>query len=220
MNNLTAPPCQNFFCKVFAFAFLLLALLFSLPSTAQIITTVVGNGTYGYSGDGGPALNAQLSDVYYTYPAFDHLGNMYIAINGDNTIRKIDSTGIITTIAGKKGVIGYSGDGGPAAGALLYHPTGIAIDGANNIFFADRNGAIIRKIDASGIITTASGQWINGCGVGDGGPLAQARFSSIAAIAFDNADNLYISDYGCNTVRKVNRAGIILVNVLSNGFRW
>lgn len=97
-----------------------LFLLFS-TSEAQIITRVAGNGTVGYSGDGGPALNAELGDMYYTYPAFDNAGNMYIAQNGNNTIRKIDAAGIITTIAGTNGVIGYSGDGGPAVNALLYH---------------------------------------------------------------------------------------------------
>ena len=131
--------------------------------SGQIITTVAGNGTGGYSGDGGPALNAQLGDMYYTYPAFDHAGNMYIAQNSQNTIRKIDAAGIITTIAGTINVVGYTGDGGPAINALLYHPTSIAVDNLNNIYFADRNGGIIRKIDPSGIITTVSGQTITTC---------------------------------------------------------
>lgn len=185
-----------------------LFLLFS-TSEAQIITRVAGNGTVGYSGDGGPALNAELGDMYYTYPAFDNAGNMYIAQNGNNTIRKIDAAGIITTIAGTNGVIGYSGDGGPAVNALLYHPTAIAVDNANNIYFADRTGTIIRKIDPSGIITTVSGQYNINCGVGDGGPLALAQFNAISAIVTDPAGNLYISDYGCNTIRKVNTLGIV-----------
>lgn len=189
--------------------FLFFTLLLNIKISAQIISTVAGNGTIGYSGDGGPAINAQLGDMYYTYPAFDNVGNMYIAQNGNNTIRKIDASGIITTIAGTNGVIGYSGDGGPAINALLYHPTAIAIDNANNIYFADRNGDIIRKIDPVGIITTVSGQATTTCGVGDGGPLAQARFRAISALSFDQLNNLYIADFGCDVIRMVNNAGII-----------
>ena len=189
------------------FFFFLLFLCAS--STGQIITTVAGDGTVGYSGDGGPAINAQLGDLYYTYPAFDNAGNMYIAQNGNNTIRKIDIVGTITTIAGTNDVIGYSGDGGPAINALLYHPTSIAVDNNNNIYFADRNGDIIRKIDPSGIITTVSGQATTSCGVGDGGPLVLAQFWAISALTFDQFNNLYIADFGCNTIRKVNTAGIV-----------
>lgn len=192
--------------KLFSYLFLLLV---TSSVNGQIITTVAGNGTMGYSGDGGPALIAQLGDMYYTYPAFDNAGNMYIAQNGNNTIRKIDAAGIITTIAGKKGIVGYSGDGGPALNALLYHPTSIAIDNANNIYFADRNGEIIRKISPSGIITTVSGQQTLNCGSGDGGPLALAQFQAISALAIDQFNNLYISDFGCCTIRKVNSSGII-----------
>lgn len=197
--------------------FLSIFLLFiSAYLEGQIITTVAGNGVIGYSGDGGPALDASLGDMYYTAPAFDNAGNMYIAQNFNNTIRKIDLSGTITTIAGTNQVIGYTGDGGPAVNALLYHPTSIAIDKSNNIYFTDRNGSIIRKIDPAGIITTVSGQYISSCGSGDGGPLALARFSAISAIYFDQSDNLYISDYGCNTVRKVNSAGIV-TTIAGNG---
>jgi gliding motility-associated-like protein len=198
------------------FVVYLSSLLILTTSQAQIITTVAGNGTIGYSGDGGPALNAQLGDMYYTYPAFDNLGNMYIAQYGNNTIRKIDITGIITTIAGTNGVIGYSGDGGPASNALLYHPGGIAIDNNNNIYIADQVSTVIRKIDPAGVITTVSGQFTDNCGVGDGGPLTLARFRAISAITFDQFNNLYVADYGCNTIRKVNTSGII-TTIAGNG---
>lgn len=190
--------------------FFFLSLLFLYTHLAgQIITTVAGNGIIGYSGDGGPALNAELGDMYYIYPAFDNFGNMYIAQNGNNTIRKIDVSGTITTIAGTNGVIGYSGDGGSAVNALLYHPTSIAIDNNNNIYFTDANGNFIRKIDQAGIITTVSGQATTNCGVGDGGPLASAQFQAISAMTFDQFNNLYLADFGCNTIRKVNTSGII-----------
>ncbi len=203
------------------FSFFLFLFLFNLTLQSQIITTVAGNGSHGYSGDGGPALDAQLSDMYYSYPAFDNAGNMYIAHVGNNTIRKIDAAGIITTIAGTPGVIGYSGDGGPAINALLYHPTAIAVDKDNNILISDRNGLIIRMIDPAGIITTVSAnEYSMDCGVGDGGPLALAKFYAISAITTDQSGNLYIADYGCNTVRKVNSAGIIstIAGNGTNGF--
>jgi gliding motility-associated-like protein len=185
-------------------------------SSAQTITTVAGNGTYGYSGDGGPAVYAQLGGMYYCSPAVDSYGNLYIPQSDDNTIRKVDASGNITTICGTKGVIGYSGDGGPAVNALIYHPTEIAVDNNNNIYFADRNGEIIRKIDPAGIITTVTGQYATTCGVGDGGPLAQAQFEAISAISFDKFNNLYVSDYGCNTVRKVSASGIV-TTIAGNG---
>ena len=191
----------------FTFLFFLLLTRFSL--SAQIITTVAGNGTFGYSGDGGLATDAELGDTYFCYPAFDKAGNMYIAQNFNNTIRKVDKIGRITTIAGTNGVFGYTGDGGPAVNALLYHPTALAVDKDDNLIISDRNGGVLRKIDPSGIITTISGQFTNTCGAGDGGPLAQAQFFVISAITIDREGNLYISDYGCNTVRKVNTSGII-----------
>ena len=200
----------------FVFIVILLSLFTKL--FGQIITTVAGNGIIGYSGDGGQALNAELGDLYYVYPAFDNFGNMYMAQNNNNTIRKIDVSGTITTIAGTNGVIGYTGDGGPAINALLYHPTSIAIDNNNNIYFADANGNFIRKIDPAGIITTVSGQPITNCGAGDGGPLALARFKAISAMTFDQFNNLYIADYGCNTIRKVNTSGIV-TTIAGNGTR-
>lgn len=202
--------------RKFLFSFLLLIFIIDTIAGGQIINTIAGTGTGGYSGDGGQATNAQLGGMYYCYPAFDNAGNTYIAQNLSNTIRKIDKAGVITTIAGTNGVYGYTGDGGPAVNALLYHPTAIAIDNANNIFVSDRNGTVIRKISPSGIITTVSGQYTTSCGVGDGGLLVQAQFSAISALTIDHAGNLYISDYGCNTVRKVNSSGII-TTIAGNG---
>jgi len=178
---------------------------------AQIITTVAGPGAGAgaYSGDGGLAINAGLGDLGFVYPAFDNAGNMYFATDFNNTIRKIDNAGIITTIAGKFNVMGTSGDGGPAINALLYHPSAIAIDKNNNIYFVDNVNDLIRKIDATGIITTVTGNPINSCGVGIGGPLQQARFWAISALVFDVLDNLYVSEYACDVILKVDNAGII-----------
>src|SRR5436190_6957407 len=185
----------------------------SLP--AQTIYTVAGNGTINNSGDGGPAIYAALSDIGSCYPAFYYLGNMYIAQNFNNTIRKIDAAGIITTIAGSDAITGYTGDGGPAVNALIRHPSAIAIDNNNNIYFADQLGTVIRRIDPAGIITTVSGQVTSNCAVGDGGPLLLARFRAIAALSFDASNNLYISDNGCHTLRRVS-AGIV-TTIAGNG---
>ena len=109
------------------------------------ITTVAGDGTYGYSGDGGPATSAELAHPYGV--AVDGAGNLYIADADNQRIRKVTPGGTITTVAG--GTYGYSGDGGPATSAELYEPTGVAVDGAGNLYIADSGNQRIRKVDVS-----------------------------------------------------------------------
>ena len=187
----------------------------SLP--AQIIKTIAGTTCGQYAGDGGQATSASLTAGYYCYPAFDNAGNMYFAETDVNTIRRVDAvTGIITTIAGTLNVIGYTGDGGPAANALIYHPSSMAIDDAGNIYIADQVSTVIRMINPAGIITTVSGPYATSCIVGDGGPLSGAQFEAISGLTTDHHGNLYISDYGCNVIRKVNSSGII-TTVAGNG---
>ena len=111
---------------------------------AQIISTIAGTGTAGYSGDGGAATAARLDDAYGV--AVDYAGNVYIAENNNNRLRKVSITGIITTIAGT-GSAGYSGDGGQATAAELNHPYAVAIDNRGNIFIADAFNNCIRKIN-------------------------------------------------------------------------
>lgn len=201
--------------KLKPYLLLLLSLLGYNTSYSQIISTVAGNGTYGNSGDGGPATAAQLGDLYQVGVAADNAGNIYFPIAGNsNVIKKVNSAGIISTIAGNGGM-GYSGDGGPATAARLYHPSGIVVDDAGNIIFADQNGAVIRKVNTAGIITTISGPTTFNC-TGDGGPLSNASFNTISGMTRDAAGNIYISDQGCNTIRKVNTAGII-TTVAGNG---
>lgn len=187
------------------FVCLTLCLFIFAYTSAQDISTIAGNGSSGFSGDGGPATSAQLGDPIEIVT--DKSGNLYIADVGNNVIRKVDAAGIITKFAGT-GVLGYTGDGGPATAATLYHPGAMAFDNAGNFYFTDRNGDIIRKIDLSGIITTITGNLPNGY-AGDGGPLMGARFMGIANIAFDNADNMYLTDFVNHVIRKVNTAGII-----------
>lgn len=178
----------------------------SVPAAAQIITTVAGNGTYGYSGNGGPATSAQMA--WQMGVTTDNAGNIYICDHDNNVIRMVNSSGIISNYAGTS-ILGYAGDGGPAAAARLYHPSWLCTDNADNIYFVDQNGDVIRKIDhATGIITTITGNLPAGYS-GDGGPLVNAQFFSIAGISFDASGNMYIADNGNNVIRKVNAAGII-----------
>jgi gliding motility-associated-like protein len=181
-----------------------LLLIFN-PVGAQLITTLAGNGTAGYSGNGGPAVNAQLSNPFEV--AADNNGNIYIADAFNNTIRKVNSLGIISTFAGT-GVQGYSGDGGPATVATLYRPFYVTVDNAGNVYFSDQNQIIIRKVNTAGIITTITGNLPGGYS-GDGGPLINAQFGDISGIAFDNANNMYITDFINSVIRKVNTTGII-----------
>jgi len=178
------------------------------------ITTIAGNGTAAYSGDGGPAASASINRP--TGVTVDASGNIYIADQNNNCIRKVDaSTGDITTIAGN-GTKGYSGDGGPAASASLDHPTGAAIDGSGNIYIADYSNHSIRKMDAStGNITTVAGNGTAGYS-GDGGPAASASLSNPYGVAVDGSGNIYIAASIDHRIRKVDAAGVI-TTVAGNG---
>jgi sugar lactone lactonase YvrE len=189
-----------------------------------IITTVAGTGTGsndpgGYGGDGGPATAAQLKDP--TMIAFDPAGNLYIADEFNNRIRKVDRQGIITTVAGN-GTAGFSGDAGPATAAELnlvtyaannYETPGIAIDAQGQLYIADCNNNRVRKVDQAGIITTIAGNGGDTVG-GDGGPAISATLSSPNGLTFDAQGNLYIAAgdsqnvFG-DSIRKVDRQGII-----------
>lgn len=166
------------------------------------ITTIAGTGESGYSGDGGPAIYAKLNASGLT---FDSVGNLYLA--GDNRIRKVDRTGIITTIAGN-GIAGYSGDGGPAINASLNPSNGIAIDNQGNLFIADAGNYRVRKLSTDGIITTVAGNGISGYN-GEGLLATNAWLTSPQEVTIDNQGNLLISDTGSSCVRKVNATGII-----------
>ena len=169
------------------------------------ITTVAGTGESGFGGDGGPASEAQLN--YPLGVAVDGAGNLYIADTGNNRIRKVDAAGTITTVAGT-GESGFGGDGGPASEALLNYPLGVAVDGAGNLYIADTTNGRIRKVDATGTITTVAGTGESGFG-GDGGPATQAQLQPPYGVAVDGAGNLYIVDRSNNRIRKVDPAGTI-----------
>ena len=163
------------------------------------ITTFAGTGVYGYMGDGGPATAAQFK--INNGMGIDKIGNIYVADMQNERIRKIDTSGIITTIAGT-GVENYFGDGGPATAAEFNYPSDVKLDPAGNIYIADLANHRIRKIDHStGIITTVVGNGTPGFS-GDGGPATAAQFIG-GFMAFDCSGNLYIRDDGNNRIRKV-----------------
>ncbi len=183
----------------------------NLPNGIGIITTVAGNGSYNYSGDGGAATNASLR--YPEGVAFDAFGNLYIADYGNNCIRKVAANGIITTVAGSVSS-GYSGDGGMATKALLYSPAGVAFDAPGNLYIADTYNNRIRKVAANGIITTVAGDGRFGYS-GDGGAATNASLYEPQGVAFSATGNLYIADTRNSRIRKVDSNGII-TTVASN----
>ena len=184
---------------------LLITLGAATYSNAQIITTVAGTGTAGYSGDGGAATAAQIHKPFGVIT--DRSGNLYISDDNNQRIRKVNPSGIITTIAGT-GTTGYSGDGGAATAARLNSPTGIAFDAAGNLYIAEYTNCVIRKVTLSGIISTVAGTGTTGYS-GDGGPATAAKLNLPVGLMFDRAGNMYIGDQGNNRVRKITPAGII-----------
>lgn len=175
---------------------------------AQNIFTFAGAGTFGYSGDGSAATGAQLSSPVSV--AIDALGNIYIADFSDNRIRKVNTSGVISTFAGT-GVGGNSGDGGPAINAQLYNPSGVAVDAAGNVYITDNGNNKIRKVNTAGIISTFAGTGFHGYG-GDGGAATNASLTSPSGIAVDALGNVYFSTSDFSNyhfIRKVNTSGII-----------
>ncbi len=200
-------------------------------NSSGIISTLAGNGTSGYSGDGGQATAAEL-----TFPsgvAVDASGNVYIADLDNNTVRKVNTYGIISTVAGNGYEApayefiftgGYSGDGGPATAAELSAPSEVAIDGSGNIYITDENNNVIRKVNSNGIISTFAGNGYNagtdilyGGFSGDGGPASAAELFAPNGIALDGSGNVYISDMENNRIRMVNSGGTIST-IAGNGY--
>src|ERR1039457_4299530 len=171
-------------------------------SPAGIITTVTGDGVPGFGGDNGPAINAEIGTPLGL--GFDPAGNLYLA-PGD--IRRIAPDGTITRVAGN-GVVGFSGDGGPATSAAMIGPTDAVGDAAGNLYITDRGNSVIRRVDPSGIITTIAGTRVAGYG-GDGGPAKSAELFQPFQLALDHAGNLYVADWGNSRVRKITTAGTI-----------
>ena len=179
--------------------------------TNGIVTTVAGNGKQNYSGDGVAATSTSLyrpSGV-----AVDKAGNIYIADTNNARIRKVDGNGIITTVAGNGG-FGYAGDGGLATAATLFSPMDVALDAAGNIYIADQDANVIRKVDVvTGIITTVAGNGNAQGPTGDGGRATNAIVYGPYGVAVDGAGNIYIAEYNAHSVRKVDPLGTITTAV-------
>jgi sugar lactone lactonase YvrE len=174
-------------------------------NTAGIINTVVGNGTVGFFGEGIPATNAMIYDSRTV--AVDGAGNIFIADAQNNVIRKVNTAGFISTVGGSR-TAGFLGDGGTATDAQLNYPSHIAVDTKGNIFFADTKNKRVRKIDASGMITTFAGNGSDGYS-GDNGPATNASLDSAGGIAEDAYGNVYIADSWNNRIRMVDKFGTI-----------
>jgi sugar lactone lactonase YvrE len=179
-----------------------------------IITTYAGSGTprqQAYGGDYGPANQARLSLPFGQQgdPAgrieTDAAGNLYIADTGNNVIRKVDTNGIITTVAGTPMTAGFAGDGGPATAALLFAPVDIAFDADGNMYIADTRNQCVRKVDTSGIITTFAGRGQVAGFAGDGGHPKDALLDRPYGVAVDAQGNVYIADTKNNRIRVVFR---------------
>jgi trimeric autotransporter adhesin len=173
------------------------------------ISTVAGNGIGGYSGDGGAATAAELD--FPQGVAVDTMGNLYIADGGNNRVRKVTPSGIISTIAGD-GTAGYAGDGGAATAAELHTPWGITLDAMDNVYVADAGNYCVRKVTQSGAISRVAG---GGVAYGDGVPATAAALNPVG-LCFDTSGDLYIANGGFNNIRKVTPAGIIST-VAGNG---
>ncbi len=168
-----------------------------------IIVTVAGNGTQGYSGDGGAAVDAQLSNPINVL--VDAAGNLYIADFSNNRIRKVAPSGIITTIAG--GGSADPGDNGPATNAVIANPSSMALDAAGNLYIADRERMRVRKVSPGGVISTIAGNGKQGYS-GDGGPAVNAQLYLPTSVAVDSSGDVYIADFANNQIRVVS-GGII-----------
>jgi sugar lactone lactonase YvrE len=192
-----------------------------VTAATGIITTFAGTGSGYYSGDGGPATSAGLGDPFGL--ALDGAGNLYIGLPGDDRIRMVTAgTGIITTVAGN-GQFGYSGDSGPATAAALALPNGVSVDNAGNLYIADTDNNVIRKVTAStGIITTVAGNGFDAGGYGggysgDGGAATSAELFWPSDTAVDAAGNFYFADKFNNAIRKVTASTNIITTITGHG---
>lgn len=165
------------------------------------ITSVAGNGTLGYSGDGGAGTAAQLNQP--TAVAWTNDGRLLVADAHDNEVRALLPSGVVVAVAGRPGVSGFSGDGGAATQATLGFVSGVASDAAGNVYIADWNHRVRKVAATTGVITTIAGNGTAGA-AGDGGNASGAQLNRPSGLAFDRAGNLLISDTGNQRVRRID----------------
>lgn len=214
MSRISVEPANvcpgRFFWSIPGLILLLPAILLAQPSS-YTITTVAGNGTVGFAGDGGAATSASFNVP--TGVALDASHNLYISDNANSRIRKVTGT-TISTIAGT-GTVSYTGDGGAATSATFNSPYGVRVDSLGNVYVADQFNQVVRKITGT-TISTFAGNNIYGF-MGDGGPAASAELNQPLGLAIDSSNNLYISDSQNNRVRKVTASGTIST-IAGDGF--
>ena len=203
--------------------------IFRIDAVTQILTSVAGNGTQGYSGDNGPATQASLNRPEGV--ALDKQGNLYIEDQDNNLIRKVDTLGIITTVAGNPKIVGqaspiYGGDGGLATqaglalccGGIYASYDSITVDAAGNLFIGDSGHHVVREVTTDGIIHTVAGNNALGGGfAGDGGSAINAQLNLPMGVFVDPAGDLYIADFSNNRIRKVDAATQTITTVAGNG---
>jgi streptogramin lyase len=188
-------------------------LLFASSLGAGEIRTIAGNGKPGSTGDGGPAVEAQVNEPFGLCRGPD--GALYFCDTNNHRVRKIDAKGIITTVAGD-GTKGYAGDGGPAVAAKMNEPYEVRFDAAGNLFIVERLNAVVRRVDKAGGITTVAGSGQEGFS-GDGGPAKAAQMKQPHSIALDREGNLYICDISNQRIRKVDMKTGIIFTFAGNG---
>lgn len=174
-------------------------------SPAGTITTVAGDGTPSFGGDGGPATAAKLRQPYDVAVGAD--GSLYIADRYNHRIRRVNAAGIITTVAGQSAA-GYNGDGIPATSARLYYPSGVAVDRAGSIYIADYYNERVRRVSADGLITTVAGNGLATAN-GDGGLATDAGLHKPIHVLLGPAGDLFISEFNNNRLRRVDANGVI-----------
>jgi trimeric autotransporter adhesin len=186
-----------------------------MVTPSGIISTVAGNGSSGYLGDGGPATAAKLRNPASV--AIDSHDNLYINDLSNYVIRKVSaSTGIISTFAGT-GVSGYNGDNIPATDAQLGGVQDISFDTAGNLYLVDQVNFRVRKINTSGIISTIAGSGgFSSLGTGDGGAATAATFNFLSSVVVDKAGNVFVSDLSAAKIRRISTSGII-TTIAGNG---
>jgi len=186
-----------------------------IDATTDAVTTVAGNGLFGFSGDNGPATSAKLATP--SGLDLDTDGNLFIADSSNHKIRRVDAiTQTITTVAGFSSVAAL-GDGGPAVNARLIQPIGVTVDNDGNILIADTNDSRVRHVDlTSGIITTVAGNGNVGS-AGDGGPAVDAELAFPVRVAVDGAGDIFIADKNNFLVRQVHAEDGTISTVAGNG---
>ena len=180
-----------------------------------IVTTVVGTGTAGYSGDGGPALQAAITAAFSM--TFDQAGNLFFTDTENHVVRRVEAnTGIITTVAGT-GRWGYAGDGGPAREASLARPHCVVLTAERDLYICDSFNHRIRRVDgATGRISTIAGTGYFGS-AGDQGPATSAAITWVGSMTFDSTGSLLFSDIATHRIRRIDRLTGVIQTIAGNG---